>query len=146
MGSLKRAVAHIGGLLLADAILATVGRPGVWLAIGLTAAIVILIIVLALTGTFSSNDKVSLNARCVLAILLGHDMPAVPPPMQEEGAPPPLQPIPRPRHSADRAQGISSTLDRDAPSLDCHQPGGADGMVSRSEEVGSEDRPAVLWS
>ncbi len=149
MGSLKSAVARIWGLLLGGDILHAVGRPGIWLIIVLTVGTFVLfgslIARLIYTGAYSSDPQRRLDSQRLLCILLGRDMPPVPPPVREEAATS-LTSIPRPRHSADRAPGTSSTLRSDAAMLSDYDSGGDHGVVSRSDEIGSEDLPAVLWS
>lgn len=150
MGLVKRAVAHIGGLLLAGDMLHAVGVPGIWLIIGLVASTFVLfgslIARLIYTGAYSSDPQRRLDSQRVLCIVLGREMPSVPWPVQEEEAVTSLTSIPRPRHSADRPPGTSSTLRSDVTTLGDYDSGGAHGAVSRSDEIGSEDRPAVLWS
>lgn len=159
MGSLKSAVARIGGFLLAGGILHAVGRPGIWLIIVpvtvLATGTFVLIGSLIFTGTYSSNPQWVLNAQRVLCILFGRELPPMQTPVQEEAARPPplqeearpsLQSVPRPRHSADPAPGTSSTLRSDVTTLSDYDSGGAGSVVSRSEDVGGEDRAQVLGS
>jgi hypothetical protein len=145
MGWLKRAVAHIGGLLLTGVILREAGLPAIWVFIALVVSTVVvfggLIARLMYTGAYSSDAQCRLESQRVLCIVRGREMSWL---KQEEALP--LHQIPQPRHSADRGQGMSSTLGGPVTTLSDYDTGRSRGVVSDPQEVGGEDRPAVLRS